>query len=61
MLEAKFISQSALDAKRNAYNSNQAKYEQARAQLAVTRNQANYSTLVADDDGVITAVNADVG
>jgi multidrug efflux system membrane fusion protein len=61
LLDQKFISQSALDAKRNAYNSNRAKYEQARAQLAVTRNQANYSTLVADHDGVITAVNADVG
>ena len=61
LLEQKFISESALDAKRNAYNSNRAKYEQARAQLAVTRNQANYSTLVADHDGVITAVNADVG
>jgi len=61
LLDQKFISQSALDAKRNAYNSNRAKYEQARAQLAVTRNQASYATLVADHDGVITAVSAEVG
>jgi len=61
LLDQKFISQSALDAKRNAYNSNRAKYQQARAQLAVTRNQASYATLAADHDGVITAVSAEVG
>jgi membrane fusion protein, multidrug efflux system len=61
LFEQKFISQSALDAKRNAYNSNRAKVEQARAQLAVTQNQASYSALLADQDGRITAVNADVG
>jgi multidrug efflux system membrane fusion protein len=61
LFEQKFISSSALDAKRNAYNSNRAKYEQAQAQLAVTRNQASYATLLADQDGLITAVNAEVG
>jgi membrane fusion protein, multidrug efflux system len=57
----KFISASALDAKRNTMNANRAKYEQARAQLAVTRNQAGYATLAAPDDGVVTAVNAEAG
>ena len=38
-----------------------AKLEQARAQLAVARNQAGYATLVADQDGVVTAVTAEVG
>jgi multidrug efflux system membrane fusion protein len=57
----KFISASALDAKRNTMNANRAKHEQARAQLAVTRNQAEYATLTAPDDGVITAVNAEAG
>lgn len=61
LLDQKFISQSALDAKRNALNSTKAKYEQAKAQLAVTRNQASYATLAADRDGVITVVNAEVG
>lgn len=61
LLEQKFISQSALDSKRNAFNSARAKYDQAKAQLAVARNQASYATLVADRDGVITAVSAEVG
>lgn len=57
----KFISESALDQKRNAFNANRAKFEQAKAQLAVTQNQAAYATLVTDQDGVITAVNAEAG
>ncbi len=36
LLEQKFISASALDAKRNTLNANRAKYEQAKAQLAVS-------------------------
>ena len=61
LLREKFISASALDAKRNALESNRAKYEQAKANLAVAQNQAGYATLVASDDGVITAVSADSG
>ena len=57
----KFVSGSALDQKRNAMNANAAKLEQARAQLAVASNQAGYATLVADQDGVVTAVSAEVG
>ena len=61
LLKEKFISASALDAKRNTLDANRAKYEQAKANLAVAQNQASYATLVASDDGVITAVNADSG
>ncbi len=61
LLKEKFISASALDAKRNALDSNRAKYEQAKANLAVAQNQSSYATLMASDDGVITAVNADAG
>lgn len=61
LLDQKFISASALDAKRNAMNANLAKFQQAKAQLAVSTNQASYATLVADQDGVITAVNAEAG
>lgn len=61
LLREKFISASALDAKRNAADTNRAKWEQARANLAVAQNQAGYATLVANDDGVITAVNAEPG
>ena len=50
--DLKFVSASALDQKRNAMNANRAKLEQARAQR---------ETLVADVDGVVTAVNAEVG
>jgi len=61
LLKEKFISASALDAKRNTLDANHAKYEQAKANLSVAQNQASYATLVASDDGVITAVNADAG
>jgi multidrug efflux system membrane fusion protein len=61
LLEQKFISASALDAKRNTLNANRAKFEQAKAQLAVTANQASYAALAADQDGVITGINAEVG
>lgn len=57
----KFISASALDAKRNALDANRARYEQAKANLEVSRNVASYATLVANEDGVITAVNAEPG
>jgi RND family efflux transporter MFP subunit len=61
LLREKFISASALDAKRNAVDANRAKWEQARANLAVAQNQSSYATLVANEDGVITAVNAEPG
>lgn len=61
LLREKFISASALDAKRNALDANRAKYEQAKANLAVSQNQASYATLVANEDGVITAVSAEPG
>lgn len=61
LLEQKFVSASALDAKKNAMNTNRAKLEQAKANLAVTENQAAYATLVAPEDGVITAVTAEAG
>ncbi len=57
----KFVSASALDQKKNAFETNRAKLAQAEAQLAVSRNQAAYATLVADRDGVITAVNVEPG
>jgi len=57
----KFVSGSGLDQKRNAMNANAAKLEQARAQLAVASNQAGYAVLVADQDGVVTAVSAEAG
>jgi RND family efflux transporter MFP subunit len=61
LFRQKFVSGSALDQKRNVLNSSRAKFEQAQAQLSVSRNQAAYATLVTDQDGVITAVNAEAG
>ncbi len=61
LYQQKFISESALDQKRNALASNQAKFEQQKSQLAVTRNQASYASLAADQDGVITAITAEAG
>lgn len=57
----KFISASALDGKRNTLDANRARYEQAKANLEVSRNQASYATLVANEDGTITAVSAEPG
>jgi multidrug efflux system membrane fusion protein len=59
--QQKFISESALDQKRNALDANHAKWDQSRAQLSVTQNQAAYATLVAPDSGVITAVSVEGG
>ena len=56
-----FVSQALLDAKEAAYKSAIALHEQANAGLKVQTNQSSYSTLYADADGVITAVQAEVG
>jgi RND family efflux transporter MFP subunit len=57
----KFVSASALDQKKNAFETARAKLAQADAQLAVSRNQTAYATLVADRDGVVTTVSVEPG
>lgn len=61
LLAKKFISASAFDAKQNAYNVARARVEQARSQAALSENQASYTTLTADSDGVVVSVAADPG
>jgi multidrug efflux system membrane fusion protein len=61
LLAKKFISQSAFDVKQNAFNAAQARVEQAHSQAAITANQAAYTTLVADADGVVVSVAAEPG
>ena len=61
LLAKKFISQSAFDAKQNAFAAAQAKVEQVRTQAAITSNQANYTILAADADGVIVSVTGEPG
>jgi membrane fusion protein, multidrug efflux system len=56
-----FISAAELERRDNALKAARAQLEQARAQADVQRNQAAYSVLVATADGVITAVDAEVG
>lgn len=56
-----FVSRSVLDAKETAFRSATARVEQARAQASVAGRQAGYTSLLADQPGVITAVGAEVG
>jgi membrane fusion protein, multidrug efflux system len=61
LLDQHFISKAAYEQKLNSFNNTKAKFEQQRMQYAWSRNQAGYTTLAADADGVITAVNAEAG
>lgn len=56
-----FISRSLLDIRSNELDLARARLEQARSQLAVIRNQAGYTTLAADADGLVTEVLAEAG
>jgi multidrug efflux system membrane fusion protein len=56
-----FVSQAVLDEKLSAFNAAQANVDSAQAGYFGQTNQAGYATLVADVDGVVTAVDAEVG
>ena len=56
-----FVSQALLDSKEAAFKSATASHEQALAGLKVQSNQSGYANLMADADGVITAIQAEVG
>lgn len=55
------ISQSAMDAKNTAFESAKASFEQAQAVFKTQSNQAGYASLTSDVEGVVTAINAEVG
>ena len=59
--EQNFISGAELERRETALKAAQAQLDQAQAQLAAQGNQANYTTLVADVSGVITAIEAEPG
>lgn len=61
LLARRYISQALYDARANAFEAAQARLTQARSQLAVAQNQADYTALRADADGVVTAVLAEAG
>lgn len=56
-----FVSQALLDSKEAAFKAAAATHEQASAGLKVQANQSSYSTLVADVNGVVTALEAEAG
>ncbi|WP_123072087.1 efflux RND transporter periplasmic adaptor subunit [Massilia aurea] len=56
-----FVSQAVLDAKQSALKAAQANVDAARAGLRGQSNQSNYASLAADADGVVTAIEAEVG
>lgn len=55
------VSAAALDQYQTAYNQAVAQYNQAQAAVQAQENQLSYTSLTADADGVISAVNAEVG
>lgn len=59
--EKNFVSQAVLDGKQTAARAAQASHDQALAAFRNQSNQAGYTTLVADADGVVTGVDAEVG
>ncbi|EKU79802.1 efflux RND transporter periplasmic adaptor subunit [Massilia timonae] len=56
-----FVSQAVLDTKQSALKAAQANVDAARAGLRGQANQSNYTSLTADADGVVTAIEAEVG
>lgn len=56
-----FVAQAILDAKASAFRAAQSSYEQAAAGFSNQTNQANYTSLVADVDGVVTSIDAEIG
>ncbi|BBF88069.1 probable Co/Zn/Cd efflux system membrane fusion protein [Aquitalea magnusonii] len=61
LLAKQFISQSQVDGQQNGVNAARAKRDEARAQLAASRNQGSYTQLLADADGIISQINAEPG
>lgn len=56
-----FVSQAVLDEKVAAARSSQSNVESSRAALRAQSNQTGYASLVSDVDGVVTAIDAEVG
>jgi multidrug efflux system membrane fusion protein len=61
LYEKRFISAAEFDRKQTAFDVSKAKLEQAQAQLGVNQNQSAYTALRADHNGIITALEAEVG
>ena len=59
--EQNFVSGAEIERRETTYKAAQAQYEQAQAQLSSQGNQANYTTLLADAPGIVTAIEAEPG
>jgi multidrug efflux system membrane fusion protein len=57
----RFISSSALETRQTQLDAAQARLSQAKAQASISSNQIGYTTLVADRDGVVTALPVEAG
>jgi multidrug efflux system membrane fusion protein len=57
----KFVSQAVIEARETTFATARARLAQAKAQLATAQNQSAYTALVAEANGVITAVNLEPG
>ena len=56
-----FVSQAVLDAKDSTFKAAQANVDASQAAYRGQSNQAGYAALLSDVDGVVTAVNAEIG
>jgi multidrug efflux system membrane fusion protein len=61
LAEKNFVSRTALDQRQATLDATKARLEQAEAQQAISHNQLGYTSLMADQDGVITAVMGEAG
>jgi len=61
LLAKQFISQAQVDSQLNGVNAARAKRDEARAQLAASRNQGSYTQLLADADGIVSQMLAEPG
>ena len=61
LFEKNFVAKTVLEQKSAIYDAAKSRLDQAESQAGITRNQVGYTTLVADQDSVITAVLAEAG
>ena len=61
LFEKNFVAKTVLEQKSATYDAAKSRLDQAESQAGITRNQVGYTTLVTDQDGVITAVLAEAG
>lgn len=61
LFQRHFIAASVLDVQQAQYDAAAARVKQQRAQLDVSSNQSQYTQLLAERDGVITAIDAEPG